>query len=157
MRESLAALVLGMAVLAAGCFAPRPEVLARDWRPLGRTGPTLETALLQSPGRANIVWETYDDAKAVQVVRMTVEYDPDGTVAFCPAAPAGMRRAARVFLVLEVTVSPDRTVAFSGARVQAYSAKGYFEEYPLDPGVMADLVTRTFPLPCPNLFLPNYL
>jgi len=157
MRRSLAAVLLGIVALAAGCLAPRPEVVARNWRPLGRGGPTLETALLTSPGRAGIVWETYAGEGGAQVVRVTEEYDPAGTEDFCPTAPAGMRRAARVFLLVEVTVSPDRQAAFAGARAQAYSAKGYFAEYPLDAGVMADLMTRTFPLPCADLFLPDYL
>lgn len=154
---ALAALALGAALLTTGCFAPRAETLARNWRPLGRSGPTLETALLRSPGRANIVWETYAGQKGAQVVRVTVEYDPAGTADFCPTAPAGMRRAVRAFFLLEVTVAPDRTVEFAAARAQAYSAKGAFAEYPLDAGVIADLVTRTFPLPCAALFLPNYL
>lgn len=152
-----AAVALVLALVTAGCFTPRPETLARQWRPLGAGGPTLEYALLTSPHRANIVWETYAGQGDGSVVRVSVEYDMDGASRECPPVAAGLARPARAFLLVEFAVSPAGVVTFSSAWAQVYSAKGYFEEYPLDAAVMADLMTRTFPLSCSDLVLPSYL
>lgn len=156
MVRLLSAALLLAAVLS-GCLAPKAEDLVRDWHPLGSEGLTLGQALLASPYRKNIVWEDYAGEADAVMVRASVEYDPASAGGVCPAGPADMARAARVFLLLEFSVSPAGEVTFSAAREQAYSAKGYFEETPLDLAVMADLMTRTFPLPCDGLDLPNYL
>jgi len=141
----------------AGCFGPGPQDLVRQWKPMGASGPTLDQALATSPWRKNTTWESFAGEGGQTLVRLTVEYQPAGAEASCPAPPPGMRRATRLFLVAEFTVSKDAAVEFSGAKAQVYTAKGYFEEYALDRLVMGDLMAGSFPLPCADLDLPDYL
>lgn len=157
-RARLPVLVAGVLLVLAGCFAPKPQETVQAWRPLGTGGPTLAEALAASPGRKQVVWESYAaDQGGGSLVRASVEYWPAGADATCPPPAAGSRRAVRLFLLLEFTVSPARAVTCSGARAQVYTAKGSFEEYPLSLGVMADLMAGAFPLPCADLDLPDYL
>lgn len=148
---------LGLVVCLAGCFDPKAEDVVRDWRPLGPGGPTLATALGDSPRAKGVIWETYAGKDGATTVRVSVEYDATASAGACPDPAKGMRPAARIFLLLDISVSPAGTVAPVAARAQVYTAKGYFEEYPLDLTVMADLMTKTFPLPCADLALPDYL
>jgi hypothetical protein len=149
--------VLSLLVVLAGCFAPKAEVTVRNWRPLGAGGLALAQVLALSPNAKNVVWESLDGAGDETVVRVSVEYDPRRAAANCPPPAAGLATAARCFLLLDFSVTPGGVVTFFAAKAQTYSAKGYFQEYPLDIGVMADLVARVFPLPCEAIALPSYL
>jgi hypothetical protein len=152
--------LVGIVLLAAalaGCFAPGEQVAVRNWRPLGPGGLTLGQLLAVSPCCKAVTWESYVGAGGATMVRTAVEYDPVRAAGGCPMPGAGRITAARVFLLLEFAVTPAGGVTFVAARGQAYSARGYFEEYPLDIGVMADIAARAFPLPCPDISLPDYL
>jgi hypothetical protein len=86
-----------------------------------------------------------------------VEYDAAAAAGTCPTPAKGLQPAARIFLLLDFTVASNRSVTPVSARAQVYTAKGYYEDYPLDLTVMADLMAKAFPLPCTDLALPEYL
>jgi hypothetical protein len=151
------ALLAACLVVLTGCFTPKDQAAVQNWRPMGAGGPSLAEALDASPGRKSVVWESFTGEAGEPLVRVTVEYRPAGAQARCPNPASGTQRAARIFLVLECAVSPAGAVTPTGARAQVYTAKGYYEEYPLSLEVMADLMARAFPLPCADLDLPDYL
>ncbi len=145
------------ATLLAGCFTPRAQVAARNWRPLGPDGLSLGRLLAVSPGVRNIIWETFAGLDGQTVARASVEYDPVRASADCPGREPGMALAARAFLLLDLVVTPAGRVDFLAAKAQAYNVSGAYEEYGLDAGVIADLVARVRPIPCDDLRLPGYL
>ena len=150
-----AAMVLVLAV--AGCLAPGPEAVARNWRPQGAGGQSLGQLIAVSPGLVGATWESYDGPAGEPLVRLAVEYAPGKAALGCPAPAAGSRLAARAFLILSLAVGKNGTVDFVSAEGQAYTAGGAFASSPLDIGVIADLVARASPLPCPALAVPDYL
>lgn len=146
-----------MLLTLSGCFSPRPQVTARNWRPLGPRGLTLGQLLALSPGCKRVTWESYADNGTSQTVRVSVEYIPAVALAACSKAPPGMSPAARLFLLLDLNVPPDGDVTFAAAKAEVFDASGYYEAYSLSIGVMAAIVARTFPLPCGDIGLPSYL
>lgn len=150
-------LLVLLALPLAGCFAPRAEDTARNWRPMGANGLALGRLVALSPGVTRATWEAFAGIKGQTVVRLAAEYDPVRAAAGCPPPEAGMVRAARSFLIVDLAVTPQKSVDFIAAKAQAYSADGYFEEYDLDIGVIAALAARARPMPCPDLALPGYL
>lgn len=152
------ALVLALSALAlTGCFAPKAQIAARNWRPMGAGGLSLGQLVAVSPGIKTATWETLAGVDGQTVARLAAEYDPIKAAAGCPVLAAGLGRAARSFLILDLIVTPAGAVTFLAAKAQAFDAAGYFEEYALDIGVIADLVARACPIPCPDLSLPGYL
>lgn len=140
-----------------GCLAPRPETVARNWRPTGAGGPSLGQLLAVSPGLVGATWESYDGPTGEPVVRLAAEYAPAVAGKGCPSPGVGSRPAARTFLILTLSVSAGGTVDFVSAQGQAYSEGGAYAAFPLDIGVIADLAARTSPLPCAALVVPEYL
>ena len=162
MKRLLSVLLPGLllvAVLAgAGCFGPKAQVGARNWRRLGAGGLTLGQLLAVSPCVKHVVWETFAGERGQMVARASVEYDPVRAAAGCPKLERGMAPAARVFLILDLAVTAaSGDVTFLAAKAQAYDADGYFEEYWLDIGVLADIAAKAFPIPCADLGVPSYL
>lgn len=153
----LALLLLLLALPLAGCFAPRAEVTARNWRPMGPNGLAFGRLVALSPGVKRATWEAFAGVHGQTVVRLAAEYDPARAAAGCPPPEADMARAARSFLLVDLAVTPQGSVDFIAAKAQAYSAGGYFEEYDLDIGVIAALAARARPMPCADLALPGYL
>lgn len=153
----LRGLVLVLALVLGGCFAPRAQDLARNWRPMGAGGLPLAHLVSLSPGLRRATWESFAGVDGQTVVRLAAEYVPAVAAAHCPSLPPGMGRAARSFLLLDLAVTPAGAVDFLAAKAQAYDAMGYYEEYDLDAGVVAALVARTCPIPCLDLALPGYL
>ncbi|HML55218.1 MAG TPA: hypothetical protein PKC79_14080 [Solidesulfovibrio magneticus] len=146
-------LALAMAATLAGCFAPRAETEARNWRPDGPGGRTLSQLLALSPGIAATTWESFDGPGGATDVRLTAEYAVPRLAAACPAPPAGQETAARAFFVLGLTVTPAGTVDFAYAEARGYAASGAWQSTPLDIGVVADLVAKAAVLPCAALAL----
>ena len=140
-----------------GCLDPKAEDVVRDWRPMGQSGPTLGAAVTASPLARSQTWETYAGEAGATTVRLSVEYDAAAAAGTCPTPAKGLQPAARIFLLLDFTVASNRSVTPVSARAQVYTAKGYYEDYPLDLTVMADLMAKVFPLPCTDLVLPDYL
>jgi len=155
MRSLVLALFLTVAL--AGCLAPRPETVARNWRPDGPAGLTLGQLLAVSPGLVVATWEAFEASDGKPMVRLALEYGPAAAARNCPPAGAGTRLAARAFAIVKLAVAPDGTVDFVSAEGQAYTPGGQYAAYPLDIGVIADLVARACPLPCPALLVPDYL
>jgi|GEM_PF-6471312 len=151
--------VLLLTVLAmAGCFAPKAQEAARNWRPLGVGGLTLGELLAVSPCVKNVVWEMFAGDPGQTVVRASVEYDPAQAATGCPKREKDDALASRLFLILDLAVTAKSgDVAFLAAKAQAYNAAGYFEEYWLDIGVLADITAKAFPIPCADIVLPSYL
>ncbi|WP_300161070.1 hypothetical protein [Solidesulfovibrio sp.] len=156
MRGMLLA-VLATALALSGCFAPKAEVAARNWRPMGGSSLPLGRLIALSPGIRTATWESFAGVDGRTVVRLAAEYDPARASAGCPPLAAGLARAARSFLIVDLAVTPDGKVDFIASKAQAYNADGYFEEYDLDIGVVADLVARASPIPCADFGLPAYL
>ncbi|KHK02508.1 hypothetical protein [Desulfovibrio sp. TomC] len=153
----LTVLVAAMVLAVSGCLAPGPEAVVRNWRPDGAGGRTLGQLVAVSPGLAGATWEAYDGPSGEPMVRLAAEYAPAKAAGGCPVPAAGSRLGARVFLILSLTVGRNGTVDFASAEGQAYTAGGAFASYPLDIGVIAALVARACPLPCPALAVPDYL
>ncbi len=141
----------------AGCFAPREQVAARNWRPMGASGLPLGQLVARTPGLKSVTWESFVDGRGRTVARLAAEYAPAGAYSGCPAPEPGLALAARSFLLLDLAVSPEGAVEFQAATAQAYDAAGYYEEYTLDAGVVAALVAGVCPVPCADLRLPAYL
>jgi len=157
MRHVLATAAVLLVLTLSGCLAPRPETVARNWRPDGAGGRSLGQLLAISPGVRGATWESFTGPAGEPLVRLAVEYNPAMAARGCPGPGAGSRPAARVFLILQLSVAPGGTVDFVSAEGRAYSEGGAYAAYPLDIGVIADLVARTSPLPCPALSVPDYL
>ena len=90
MRALATAAVLA-AVALSGCLAPRPETVARNWRPTGAGGPNLGQLLAVSPGLVGATWESYDGPTGEPVVRLAAEYAPAVAGKGCPSPGAGGR------------------------------------------------------------------
>lgn len=147
-------LLVLLALSLAGCFAPRAEVTARNWRPMGGGSLPLGRLIALSPGIKTATWESFAGVDGETVARLAAEYDPTRASAGCPPLEAGRGRAARSFLLLDLAVTPDGKVEFLASKAQAYNADGSFEEYDLDIGVIAALVARASPIPCADFGLP---
>ena len=154
-RVAMAVLVVSLAL--SGCLAPRPETVARNWRPDGAGGKSLGQLLAVSPGLVGATWESFDGPGGEPVVRLAAEYNPSVAGRGCRAPGTGRRPAARTFLLLTLSVSPGGAVDFVSATGQAYTEGGAYAAFPLDIGVIAALVARTPPLPCAALTVPGYL
>ena len=157
MRQGLATAVMLLVLMLSGCLAPRPETVARNWRPDGAGGKCLGQLLAVSPGVRGATWESFAGPAGEPLVRLAVEYNPAMAARGCPGPGAGSRPAARAFLLLQLSVAPGGAVDFVSAEGRAYSEGGAYAASPLDIGVIADLVARTVPLPCSALYVPDSL
>ena len=144
-----------LAAVLVGCFAPRAETEARNWRPDGPSGRTLSQLLALSPGIAATTWESFAGPGGATDVRLTAEYAVPRLASACPAPLAAQETAARAFLILGLTVTPAGAVDFAYAEARGYAASGAWRSTPLDIGVVADLVARATVLPCAALTLPE--
>ncbi len=105
----------------------------------------------------SVTWESYKDDSGQELARVSCEYDVTASLAGCPRGPAGEAPAARAFLNVLFTLDANGHVVVRGATFQTYSEKGYFEEYPADPAVIANLLDGKPSATCEALYLPSYL